>query len=150
MNQTIYAFLLPSLIFSYLIINTVTDIRTKKIPINISALYFFLILLTRIIFDHFNITDSLFSLIPGLVLLIISRITSQSIGYGDCIIFLVTGLASGFQSTFLVIIISFILSGIYGLFSLLKHKSTKSVFPFVPFILISYIIKEVILEASSH
>ena len=65
-------------------------------------------------------------------------ITHQSIGYGDGIVFIVSGIALGKDYILLLVLGAFIFSSVYSLFLLAKRKSGKTTIPFVPFIFMSY------------
>ncbi|MDO4189627.1 MAG: hypothetical protein Q4D29_11620 [Lachnospiraceae bacterium] len=83
---------------------------------------------------HFN------GAIPGLVLLVISKVTS-GIGEGDGYIFIFAGLLFGVTALVYIMVISFMLSGMYALAAkFIKKQDNTFSFAFAPFILIGFVI----------
>ena len=71
----------------------------------------------------------------GLLLLCVSRITDEAIGYGDGLIFLITGVCLGFWENFQLLFTSLILSSVFAIVCLIKKNSDlKKEIPFVPFV----------------
>lgn len=96
---------------------------------------------------------SLTGIIPGIILLIYSKMTS-GLGDGDAYVFIFIGTLLGAYMTIEIMITSFFMSGLYAIYLLLYKKEEKnSGFPFVPFIfigtvlclLINFIRKELVL-----
>ena len=78
---------------------------------------------------------ALASLIPGAILLLISFVTRQEIGYGDGLMALSIAPVLGFERTCFVLFISMTLSSIYSiLYLIIKRGDKKSTFPFIPFL----------------
>lgn len=83
-----------------------------------------------------NVTFILFGgAISGAVFLVAYVISRHAIGMGDVKLFAVIGLCLGFRTTYLVMIMSLILSAFYGVGMVLrKKKSMKDEIAFGPFI----------------
>lgn len=75
------------------------------------------------------------SIAPGMLLLLLSLCTKESIGYGDGLVVLLLGLWCGGFFTVVVVGIAFFLTGFYALFLLLK--GSRQTIPFLPFLLIA-------------
>ena len=74
------------------------------------------------------------SLIPGIVMLLISRVTGQGLGYGDGLIAICAAPALGIQKTAFGLILAVFLAGILSLFLLGFGKANgKTRLPFIPF-----------------
>lgn len=123
----------------YIFICTYSDIKTKTVSIPISILSFLLILTSKIIIKNFNLDTTIMALLPGIVLCLISLITKQALGLGDCIIMLIIGISTNISFVIFVIVLAFTFSCLYGLFLLILTRKRNIVIPFVPFILIGYL-----------
>ena len=73
-------------------------------------------------------------MMPGGILLLLSLITKESIGYGDGMTVIVLGLWTGGWFAFHVFCIGILLAGICAVFYLIKGK--KDTIPLIPFLLI--------------
>ena len=122
----------------YLFYCTICDIKTNTVSLKCSLLTILLLLFLRFLFGIFYIDDSIISILPGTFILFMGIITHQSIGYGDGIVFIVSGIALGKDYILLLVLGAFIFSSVYSLFLLAKRKSGKTTIPFVPFIFMSY------------
>lgn len=83
-----------------------------------------------------NVTFTLFGgAVSGAVFLIAYVLSRHAIGMGDVKLFAVIGLCLGFRTTYLVMVMSLILSALYGTGMVLrKKKSMKDEIAFGPFI----------------
>lgn len=77
----------------------------------------------------------------GVILLLGGIWSGEKIGYGDGVIFIMTGIFLGFWGNMLLLVIASILAGVTCTGLLLAHKKCKEEqIVFVPFIFISYVI----------
>lgn len=77
----------------------------------------------------------------GVILLLGGIWSGEKIGYGDGVIFIMTGIFLGFWGNMLLLMIASILAGVTCTGLLLTHKKCKEEqIVFVPFIFISYVI----------
>lgn len=95
-----------------------------------------------IFFQGFYQIETLWSIMAGIsigvVLLFISFISRENIGYGDGCAFLVTGILLGFQRNFEMLIISLLCSSIWALYLLIiKKKKGSESYPFFPFVFLA-------------
>lgn len=77
--------------------------------------------------------EVLYRIVPGGLLLLLSVMTKEALGYGDSIAVLVLGLWMGEVFTAFILAIAFWLAGIYGVFC--RIKGEKEPLPFIPFLL---------------
>lgn len=116
---------------------SIFDIRTKKIPIAgfisiyiYSALYLFFSGECIITLDGL-----LISLIPGLILAVLSFITEGKIGMGDALLTVGLGIGLGIERVSYTLAAALILICIFGLYMIFTRKMNRgSQIPFVPFI----------------
>ncbi len=115
------------------------DIKTKKIP-NILVIIGVILGLISIFFNNdINIYSSMLgAAVLSSALIFISLITKGALGMGDAKIIFVIGLFLGLRTSFSVLLLSIMISGIISLFLLIfRVVKRKTTIPFAPFILIS-------------
>ncbi|MBQ9612658.1 MAG: prepilin peptidase [Lachnospiraceae bacterium] len=77
---------------------------------------------------------AILSVMPGLMLLMLSRVSEKKIGEADGILFLTAGLVLGSRNTCILLTISLVLSSLCAIVLLLLRKVTlRTRIPFVPF-----------------
>jgi len=82
----------------------------------------------------------LISLVPGIIFLVISKVTKESMGYGDGIIVLVMGSYISIAKLVGSLILALILAAIWSIVLLVFFRKKKQEeFPFVPFVLLGYL-----------
>ncbi len=91
------------------------------------------------------IKELLVSCLPGVLLMVISHICPGTIGDGDGLVFLVTGIYMGLAKNGILIYLSFLLVSMVGglMFFLPKRKKRASCYPFVPYIFSAFILIEI-------
>lgn len=88
-----------------------------------------------------TIWNLMFGMLIGVILLLGGIWSGEKIGYGDGVIFIMTGIFLGFWGNMLLLVIASILAGVTCTGLLLTHKKCKEEqIVFVPFIFISYVI----------
>ena len=143
----IFVFILFYIIFLY------NDIKKKYISRNLLILYFLLgILLNILYYKSFSVDrliDIIYSMLFGTVIIILSIVSSESIGKGDGIYFFINGLYISFRENIILFMVGIITAFIISMFisiSLFIFKSSKSIYkksmPFFPFL-----IPAIIMEA---
>lgn len=81
----------------------------------------------------------------GGAMLLVARLSHESIGYGDGVLLLLLGLVLGWQMALTVLLIAFVISSFYGLILLtFRKKSRKDRIAFVPFIAVSLLFIQLI------
>ncbi len=122
------------ILLTYLFLSSIFDIRFKKIP----PFIIFLFCICSITFDIYNHNIiSLFSFIPGAIMLIISLISEHSLGLGDCLIFFSLGLLLSLYEILLILLFALFFVSLIGIFIFLIRRDKKQSLPFVPFIFLS-------------
>lgn len=98
--------------------------------------------LNLLFFDFERIVSGLVALVfAGGLLLIASLLSKGGVGVGDAKLVACTGLLLGVDKTISVMIISFIASALFGIFSMLfKKLNKKSAMPFAPFVLLGVLL----------
>ena len=137
----------------YLGIAAVIDILKKELPVYYLVLGVFPAacgLLNAIMTaDPGGTGQILFSHVTGAAIgfsfLIICVMTREKLGKADAILFAVCGAAAGYEILITLIMASFLLSAIYAVAMLaIGRMNRKSTFAFAPFILLGFIMTEVL------
>ncbi len=85
----------------------------------------------------------------GLFFLIICAVTREKLGKADAILFTVCGAATGYEILITLIMFSFLLSAVYAVAMLaIGRMNRKSAFAFAPFILLGFIMTEVLARGT--
>lgn len=135
------------LFFIYMVICTYTDIRNNTISLYLSIIFLllsFIINLFHLSLSLYNIGDIVLSFIPGFITLLIGKLSNESIGYGDGIIFLLAGSYLGFWKCIGLVFFSMFFSSLFSLFLIIRRKNLKQSFPLSPFILLGFFIQKAI------
>ena len=152
------------ILFVFLIVASIWDLKEKRIPVWVFRLTAILILCldfgylitellscvdcvenTRIVAERIAgstiLIHKLGGMAVGLVLLAVSKLTGGEIGEGDGIAFLITGFTLGFRDNFLLLSEALLLSFVWSLILIIVKKiNLKTSLPFVPFVLIAFVI----------
>lgn len=120
-------------------VHSLEDIRDKKITVNITLISGIIGIMMHLLFQNQSIYEMLTGTLPGAAILLLSYFTKGKIGMGDGIVFMLTGLYLGFGKNMLLMGISFLLAGIFGLFSLMPGTGREDKkMPLVPFLFLGY------------
>ena len=115
------------------------DYKYKEIPLWIIATSGVISISEAIL--KMTIYEALFAIIPGMIMLIVSWLSKQSMGYGDGLLALSIGLAFGVNKMVLGISVAFFVSGLVSLALLVIKKAKRNdTLPFVPFLFIGMVV----------
>ena len=123
-----------------LVILSIFDIRTKRIPIGgFISLYAYSVMYLFFSGEYgFSFINLIISVIPGLILGALSFMTEGKIGMGDAIITAGLGVGLGIEKVSYTLAGALILICLFGLIMMVTRKmNRKSQIPFVPFITLS-------------
>lgn len=121
----------------YLFLASVFDIKSRKIPLLLITIFSIFWIINSLIFSR-NL-HLLFGLIPGLIMIIISYITNNSLGYGDAFLILSLGFTLSFYEVFHILLLGLFFASIIGCLLLIKKKNKKYKLPFSPFLLLAWL-----------
>lgn len=130
-----------NIIFAFLTLFSVEDMKKKRI--NLLPVLIFLLcgLIFQFAVGNLTFPQILGGASLGILLLCVSRVTHEAMGYGDGLIFLATGIFLGIWENFQLLLTSLLVAFIFSAIQLiLRRKSGKDEMAFVPFIWISYLI----------
>lgn len=127
------------LIISFLSINSWTDIRKRQISL-LSVGIFALIGLAYQGLYKKQMSPALLGLMPGILLLAVSKVTREALGMGDALLMLVLGIFLGLPDSVEVLLLSLFLAAFWaGILMIICRRKRDYEFPFVPFLLLGYI-----------
>lgn len=123
-----------------LLVLSVIDLRTGKIPVLPVALLGMAVLGYRG-WNGAPVLDIAAGVIPGVVLLLVARVTKESIGYGDGIVLLVLGVFCGAVKTVAILGMSLMIAAVLSMILLvLKKAGRKTALPFIPCLCSAYLL----------
>ena len=117
----------------------VFDIKRKKIPVYMLIVLAAAGIISNFTVGEFDIEKRIIAMLPGMILLIVSMITKQQIGYGDGMIILIMGLYIDIDDILSIVLSSFLLSSIAAIILMTVFKKKKNFeMAFSPFLLIGF------------
>lgn len=128
----------------FLIVAGYMDIKYKKI--SVLWCVFFMIMGLAISMGSSQILIEgvgpiILSVMPGGILLIISKMTNQSIGIGDGVVAIVVGMLLGIEKTVMALLGGFMISGVVSIILLMFRKAEKGYeLPFVPMLSVAVLL----------
>lgn len=119
----------------------IQDTVKKKVYLWIIILGAFIVIACLPFCYSISIADRICGLALGLSVVVLSKATGGKIGMGDGMLLCITGLGLGFWSNLELFAIALILAAIVSIFLLmLRLADRKKSIPFIPFLLIGYVI----------
>ncbi len=123
-----------------LIIQSYWDLRYKQVPFAVTLVAAGIGFLLSVIGQR-DCLHVLCAFWPGVVCLGIGKVTEQAIGYGDGLLLLAMGLYISCEDILAVGMMAVMISGMVAIVCLIFRKRRgKDTLPFVPFILMAWII----------
>ena len=122
-------------------ITSLDDLRTKQVRLLEIIIFGIIGIIFNIIYRAYSLQSILGGVGIGIAIMCFSIFSKEKIGKGDAYIIMVTGLYLGFINTLLLLWFSTILAAITGIILIRKYDNKMSMeIPFVPFLLLGYII----------
>lgn len=115
------------------------DIKTRKIGVVAVLLFAIFGVISRMILGIPDIKGMIGGMLLGGVLYLAGILFKGSLGSGDALMVMVSGIYLGFWNNLLLLWIASFFAGILGVGLLLKGKKNKEI-PFAPFLLIAYLL----------
>lgn len=124
-----------------LVISAYGDWKEKKVSVNLLLVTGISGVVLHMAYHTPALGDMLGGIALGALLLPAAWITRESIGTGDGLMVMVSGIYLGFQKNMELFLIALLLAGCFGLFLILvKRKERNYRIPFIPFLLVSYLL----------
>lgn len=127
------------LLWIFLAVNTVMDLKTHKINIVSCVLFGMLGIVIAIICRNPDWISMAVGLAVGAYLLVFALMTREAVGLGDGFVVAAVGIWMGGGRTLAVLMGGFVAAAVFGLIRICAGKATgKSELAFVPFFTFSY------------
>lgn len=142
--ETIYICLCLLILF----IMGISDIKRKSIDVRFMVPASVLLAAGGMALCSASPTDRLLGLIPGIMMLVINRVSKESVGMADVAAIASIGVGMGFFRSSGAIMCAFFLCGIFALaYAVIHHKTgrmRKQSIPFIPFVFLGVIVNEIL------
>lgn len=134
-----------SLVGLLLIIAGISDIKTRKVSIKLLLLFGAAALANTIFLQRTDVVGMLLGMllgmIPGIILLLLGKLTRESIGYGDGCLIIIIGIFLGINKTIELMMTALFMAAIYSIFLIsFKKAGRKKEMPFVPALFIAFLL----------
>ncbi len=117
---------------------TWTDVRKKELPLPLLAVCAAAGLVICLITKEPSLSGMFGGICIGGVLLLCALISRDSIGFGDGLMFVVTGIYLGFWGNLVLLFMAAVVcAAVGGILMLTKKYTRKQNLPFAPFVLVS-------------
>lgn len=122
----------------FLGIHTWEDIRKQEISVKILGIFGGIGVLYALFLREVGIMEFFGGFIPGILLLLLGKLSREAVGYGDGSIVLVLGLYLSFWKILGILVTASVLAGLWAVGLLVFRKAGKAI-PFVPFLLMGFL-----------
>lgn len=130
-----------SIIFIMLLMFSIEDIKKRRIGMLQLLVFMAVGIIYQFVTGELTLPEIGGGILLGVCLLGIAGITRESLGYGDGMLFIVTGIYIGGWDNCALLMSSLVLASIFAIVQiLLRKKSAKEEIPFVPFVLSAYVL----------
>lgn len=132
--------LINGFVATVLMIESVSDIKTKSISLKRLILYFVLALLANFIMKYQSIGSMFGGIMIGVLLILYGVVTRQGIGYGDGVMFICLGAVLGTYRNLKLLFFSLLIACCIGMIISFVKKNFSTQIPFMPCVLGTFII----------
>lgn len=123
-----------------MLVCTIVDIKKKEISIWLFGLLGIIVIIGYIALGNQKGYMLAAGVIPGALLIVLAKITEQSIGYGDGIILAEIGIVTGVGKCMLILAVALAIAGVFSLgIVIIKKVDKKYKIPFIPFLTMAYL-----------
>ncbi len=125
----------------FLGINTITDIKSRKIHTVVNILFAAAGLLLFFSQEEKDAAALVGGIAVGMYLILFAVLTKEAVGFGDGIVVMAMGTFLGGWKTVFVLMGGFLLASVFGVFHMCRKKANgKTRLPFLPFLTCSYLV----------
>ncbi|MBQ9606487.1 MAG: prepilin peptidase [Lachnospiraceae bacterium] len=137
------------LLFIFLITGTISDLRSRSIPVLLFIIFGMTGVTEYIISGDRSLMNEAFGVILGVVFIAISVISESKLGMGDALAVLVTGIYLGGSEAACAVLYAMLMTALFSVIILALRKGNRTTaLPFLPFLLAGCTLQQVILEAN--
>jgi leader peptidase (prepilin peptidase)/N-methyltransferase len=129
------------IVAAVLTVESISDIKTKSISLARLVCYMIVALALNIIMRYQSFISLFGGIVVGVIFLGFGILTKEGIGYGDGAIFICLGAVLGLYDNLRLLMYSLMLAAIVGgIYALVRKKNLKVRIPFIPCVLITYVV----------
>lgn len=129
------------IVAAVLTVESISDIKTKSISLARLVCYMIVALALNIIMRYQSFISLFGGIVVGVIFLGFGILTKEGIGYGDGAIFICLGAVLGLYDNLRLLMYSLMLAAIVGgIYALVWKKNLKVRIPFIPCVLITYVV----------
>ncbi len=133
----IFQRLLALALLSY---SSYTDLKTRLVSLAAVIGAIVLSAVAGVVFEERGFGTLLFGALPGVFLLVISRLSKRAFGEGDAYIFMALGIMLGVRESICILTVSLVMASVLGIgFLAVCKRKKKYSMPFLPFVLLAYL-----------
>lgn len=133
--------MINGIVIGILVLESISDIRSKSICAWHMILFAVMGVVLNVITYYQSVWSVVGGVIIGILVLIFALFSKGAIGIGDGIIFICLGIYLGLSDNLRLLFFSLVTASIAGgVYILIKKKSIKTQIPFVPCVLMAYIL----------
>lgn len=119
---------------------SIEDIRKKQVQVYLVLVFGIIGMIFHLLYRSLSIGNIFCGMMLGVILMVVSKITSGSVGMGDGLILMVTGVYLGIGSNVKLFFHGLLFAAIWSLVLIvLFRKTRRQEIPFVPFLLMAYV-----------
>lgn len=123
-----------------LLIQGMIDLRYKEIPVWISVAGAVVGIVISLL-EKREMLSILLAILPGVIALLFAKVSRETIGYGDGVLFLVMGMYMSWEEVLEIVILAFGIAGVCALILIVVFQKKRNYqIPFVPFLAASYLL----------
>lgn len=119
---------------------SIEDVRKKEIQVYVVLTFGIVGVILRLFYQNVTMKNMIFGMAIGVVMMLVSLVTSGQIGLGDGLLLTVTGIFLGAYGNAMLFLHGLLFAAVWSLVVLLIfRRGRKTKIPFVPFLLIAYL-----------
>lgn len=116
------------------------DWKEKSIYLYIPIIAAIVSIILHLVYRNNSLVDMLSGAGIGAVMILIAWVSKESVGIGDGVMLMVSGLFLGFRANMELFITALLLAGVAALMLMVGMRKERSYrMPFIPFLLVAYV-----------
>lgn len=127
------------LIVVFLLCESFEDIKNRTLKLNKLIIFLGIGILQQIADGKFSLNTVVLGVVPGVILLIISYLSGEAIGYGDGAVVLILGALAGYKCALLSFAIGCVMAMVPAMIQYIRNPYGNRPLPFIPCLFAGYL-----------
>lgn len=127
------------LIVVFLLCESFEDIKNRTLKLNKMIMFLVIGIIQQIADGGFSVKVTVFGVVPGIILLIVSYLTGEAIGYGDGVAVVVLGALAGYKCAVISFVTGCIVAMIPAMIQYIRNPHGNRPLPFIPCLFAGYL-----------